>query len=106
RSIGYRTGLGTKREEGVMALVLRDAQGVLVVPGLEEESAASAARGVSVQAWRDGEDPWVAATAALGGGISRLAVEKSHLSLSGWERLEAAGGAVEPVDGGAAVRRR
>src|SRR5215510_15635876 len=104
-SIAYLTGFTTNPHERLMALVLRDAQAVLVVPGLEEESATSAARGVSVQAWHDGEDAWVAATAALGGGISRLAVEKSHLSLSGWERLEAAAGALEAVDVGAEIRR-
>ena len=104
-SIAYLTGFATNPHERLMALVLRDAQGVLVVPGLEEESATEAARGVSVMAWRDGEDPWVVATSALGGGISRLAVEKSHLSLSGWERLKAAAGVLEAVDAGSEIRR-
>lgn len=104
-SIAYLTGFATNPHERLMALVLRDAQGVLVVPGLEEESATEAARGVSVIAWRDGEDPWVVATTALGGRVTRLAVEKGHLSLSGWERLQAATGVLEAVDAGAEIRR-
>src|SRR5215831_11119572 len=104
-SIAYLTGFSTNPHERLMALVIRDAQAVLIVPGLEEESATAAARGVSVKPWRDGEDPWAVAASVLGGGISRLAVEKGHLSLSGWDRLQAVTGAVEAVDVGAEVRR-
>ena len=104
-SIAYLTGFATNPHERLMALVLREAEAVLVVPGLEEESATAAARGVSVKPWRDGEDPWAVAASVLGGGISRLAVEKGHLSLSGWDRLQAVTGAVEAVDVGAEVRR-
>src|SRR5215831_16542594 len=104
-SIAYLTGFSTNPHERLMALVLRDANAVLVVPGLEEESATRAARGVSVRAWRDGEDPWVAAASALGDGVSRLAVEKGHLSLSGWDRLQAVTGVLEALDVGTEIRR-
>src|SRR5215831_2123052 len=104
-SIAYLTGFSTNPHERLMALVIRDAQAVLIVPGLEEESATAAARGVSVKAWRDGEDPWAVVASVLGGGVSRLAVEKGHLSLSGWDRLQAVTGVLEAVDVGAEIRR-
>src|SRR5262249_31594955 len=86
-SIAYLTGFATNPHERLMALVVRGDGAVLVVPGLEEESAAERARGVSVRAWRDGDDPWAAVAEALGNGAGRLAVEKGHLSLARWERL-------------------
>lgn len=104
-SIAYLTGFSTNPHERLMALVIRDAWGVLVVPGLEEDSATAAAHGVSVKAWRDGEDPWAVVASVLGGGVSRLAVEKGHLSLSGWDRLQALTGVLEAVDVGAEIRR-
>lgn len=104
-SIAYLTGFATDPHERLMALVLADAQAVLVVPGLEEESATATARSVSVRAWRDGEDPWAVVTAALGARLARLAVEKSHLNLAAWERLQAAAGTLEAVDAGAEIRR-
>src|SRR5262249_58022139 len=85
-SIAYLTGFATNPHERLMALVLRDGDAVLVVPGLEEESASAAVRGVTVRAWRDGEDPWALVAEALdGGGAGRVAVEKGHLSLERWE---------------------
>ncbi|HXM59006.1 MAG TPA: Xaa-Pro peptidase family protein [Candidatus Dormibacteraeota bacterium] len=105
-SIAYLTGFATNPHERLMALVLRDGDAVLVVPGLEEESAAAAARGVSVRAWRDGDDPWALVAAALGDGSpGRLAVEKGHLSLERWERLRGLAGGAEPIDAGAELRR-
>ena len=104
-SIAYLTGFSTNPHERLMALVIRDAHAVLVVPGLEEESATAAARGVSVRAWRDGEDPWEVVAAALGSETLLLGVEKGHLTLSKWERLQAMAGAVKALDVGAEVRR-
>jgi Xaa-Pro dipeptidase len=104
-SIAYLTGFAANPHERLMALVLRDSAAVLVVPGLEEESAAASARGVAVQAWRDGEDPWAPVGAALGAAVGRLAVEKGSLSLAGWERLRALAGGPAPVDAGAELRR-
>jgi Xaa-Pro dipeptidase len=103
-SIAYLTGFIADPHERLMALAVRGAGAVLVVPGLEEESAGAAARGVDVRAWRDGQDPWAMVASALGP-ASRLAVEKGHLSLAGWERLRAATGAADPIDAGAEVRR-
>jgi Xaa-Pro dipeptidase len=105
-SIAYLTGFATNPHERLMALVVRDGHAVLVVPGLEEESASAAASGVAVRAWRDGEDPWALVAAALDGAAGRLAIEKGHLSLERWERLRDLAGGAEPVDAGAEVRRQ
>ena len=104
-SIAYLTGFATNPHERLMALVLRDDRAVLVVPGLEEESAAAVARGASIRAWRDGDDPWAAVGDALAGPNGRLAVEKGHLSLARWERLRELAGGAEPVDAGAELDR-
>ncbi|HEY4027894.1 MAG TPA: Xaa-Pro peptidase family protein [Candidatus Dormibacteraeota bacterium] len=104
-SIAYLTGFATNPHERLMALIVREADAVLVVPGLEEASATAAARGVSVRAWRDGEDPWAPVAAALGCISGRVAVEKDHLSLAGWEQLRVLAGAPQPVDAGVELRR-
>ena len=104
-SIAYLTGFSTNPHERLMALVIRDALAVLVVPGLEEDSATAAASGVSVRAWRDGEDPWELIGSALGTETLLLGVEKGHLTLSRWERLQAMAGAVEALDVGVEIRR-
>nr|MDQ6922178.1 aminopeptidase P family N-terminal domain-containing protein [Candidatus Dormibacteraeota bacterium] len=57
-SVAYLTGFSTEPHERLLALLLSRSRSVLVVPGLEEESASAAARGVTVRAWRDGTDPW------------------------------------------------
>jgi Xaa-Pro dipeptidase len=101
-SIGYLSGFSSEPHERLLALVVREGAAVLIVPGLEQESAAGAARGVEVRAWLDGSDPWREVSAALDGTVKsagRLAVEKSHLPLAAWERLLAiAGGDSEPLD--------
>jgi Xaa-Pro aminopeptidase len=106
-SIAYLTGFATNPHERLMALVLAGDGATLIVPGLEEESAKAAARGVAVRAWRDGEDPWAAVAAALDGGrLDRIAVETGHITLDRWERLRSVTGEdVEPVDAGAELRR-
>ncbi len=104
-SIAYLTGFATNPHERLMALVLRDDRAVLVVPGLEEEGAAAVARGASVRAWRDGEDPWAAVAGALAGSDGRLAVEKAHLSLARWERLREVARGADPVDAGVELGR-
>src|SRR5256885_16439249 len=79
-SIAYLTGFASNPHERLMALVLGRTGAVLVVPGLEEESATAAASGVTVRAWRDGEDPWAQVAAALAGGpVPRRAVEAGPL---------------------------
>src|SRR5215472_14987210 len=104
-SIAYLTGFASNPHERLMALVLRDGGAVLVVPSLEEASAAAAASGVSISAWRDGDDPWAPVAAAMGGAGGRLAVETDHLSLARWERLREIAPGAEPVDAGGEVRR-
>jgi Xaa-Pro dipeptidase len=106
-SIAYLTGFHAEPHERLMALVVADLEAVLVVPGLEEESARSAARGVTVRAWRDGSDPWREVAAALEGISGRLAVEKANLRLAAWERLQAVTGARVPrgpLDVGGPIR--
>lgn len=104
-SIAYLSGFRAEPHERLMALVIRDEEAALVVPGLEEESAVAASR-VPVRAWRDGEDPWVPVLAALGANPARLAVEKSHLTLGAWERLRSlVAAAGEPLDLSPQLRR-
>jgi len=103
-SIAYLTGFRAEPHERLMALVARPDRAVLVVPWLEEEAACGAARGVEVRAWRDGEDPWRVVHGTLGR-PRRLGVEKTHLTLSAWERLREVAGEGEPVDVGAEIRR-
>jgi Xaa-Pro dipeptidase len=104
-SIAYLTGFASNPHERLMALVVRDHGAVLVVPSLEEASAAAAASGVSISAWRDGDDPWAPVAAAMRGAGGTLAVETDHLSLARWERLREIAPGAEAVDAGAEVRR-
>src|SRR5256885_4635304 len=67
-SIAYLTGFGANPHERLMALVVHDGEAVLVVPGLEEESASASARGVAVRGGGGGEDPGGAGAGAPGGG--------------------------------------
>jgi Xaa-Pro dipeptidase len=107
-SIGYLSGFSSEPHERLLALVVREGAAVLIVPGLEQESAAGAARGVEVRAWQDGSDPWREVSAALDGTVKaagRLAVEKSHLPLAAWERLQAIAGAdATPLDVAPTIR--
>src|SRR5436190_16978287 len=103
-SIAYLTGFRTDPHERLLALVLRGGERVLVVPGLEAENAAAGARGIPARAWRDGEDPWRVVGGILGA-PRRLAVEKGHLTLAAWERLQEVAGAPVAVDAGAELRR-
>ncbi|HZV51231.1 MAG TPA: Xaa-Pro peptidase family protein [Candidatus Dormibacteraeota bacterium] len=103
-SVAYLTGFRAEPHERLMALVVRPDRALLVVPWLEEEAACAAARGVEVRAWRDGEDPWAVVGAALGR-PRRLGVEKAHLTISAWERLQESVQEGEPVDVGAEIRR-
>jgi Xaa-Pro dipeptidase len=102
-SIAYLTGFAANPHERLLALVMGPGGPVLVVPGLEEERAVEAS-GVAVRAWRDGEDPWAVVAGVLGS-VSRLAVEKRHLTLAGWERLREVTGEPEAMDAGPELRR-
>jgi Xaa-Pro dipeptidase len=105
-SIAYLTGFLTDPHERLMALVVRQQGAVLVVPGLEQESASQAARGVTVEGWRDGEDPWRLVGGALGALSGRLAVEKGHLTLRAWDRLQGeVRGELQSLDVAAEIRR-
>lgn len=102
-SIAYLTGFRTNPHERLMGLAVRPDGAVLVVPGLEQESAQRQAVGVEVAGWRDGTDPLVVVAAALGG-VRRLAVETSHLTLAAADGLRSAAGTPELVDAGRHLR--
>jgi len=99
-SIAYLTGFRTDPHERLMALGVTAESARLIVPGLERESAESAAREVEVLSWRDGEDPFQLVAEAIGR-PRLLAVEKRHLTLAVAEQL----GAPQLVDAGEALRR-
>ncbi len=99
-SIAYLTGFYTNPHERLMGLGVTDGRALLIVPGLERESAQAAAREVEVLSWRDGEDPYQLVREAIGR-PQRLAVEKGHLTVAAAERL----GAEMLVDAGEALRR-
>jgi Xaa-Pro aminopeptidase len=103
-SIAYLTGFWTEPHERLMGLALTPAGAVLVVPGLEVESASRAVGEVEVVGWRDGEDPYAAAGRALGDAARTVAVEKSHLTLAVAENLRTAVGIVEFADLGPTIR--
>lgn len=103
-SIAYLTGFRTDPGERLMALVVTPDRAVLVVPGLEKESAEAAARGVSVASWRDGEDPYALVLEA-GAGVRRLGVEKASLSLAAAETVRERLGTTEMADVGPLIRR-
>jgi Xaa-Pro dipeptidase len=108
-SIAYLTGFHAEPHERLMALAIRDERAALIVPGLELESARAVASGVEVRGWRDGEDPYEFVSTALGSAAARLAVEKDHLTLAGFERLSshlAAGVVVDATAPLRALRRR
>jgi Xaa-Pro dipeptidase len=107
-SIAYLTGFATNPHERLLALVLGGEEAFLVVPGLEEDSArAVVSATVSVVPWRDGDDPWGSVAEALRGAgrIGCVAVERDHLSLGRWERLEPLVPEAQALDAGAELRR-
>ncbi|TMF86532.1 MAG: aminopeptidase P family protein [Chloroflexi bacterium] len=99
-SIAYLTGFYTDPHERLMGLGITEGRALLIVPGLERESAEAGARGVEVLSWRDGEDPYELVREAIGR-PQQLAVEKGHLTVAVAERL----GAGRLVDAGEALRR-
>lgn len=102
-SVAYLTGFRTDPHERLMGLAIGAGGPVLVVPGLEQESAERQTHGVEVVGWRDGADPFAAAAGAIGN-ARRLAVEKHHLTLAVADRLQAAAGVTQLLDAGPLVR--
>lgn len=102
-SIAYLTGFRTDPAERLMGLAVGAGGPVLVVPGLEQESAERHTHGVEVVGWRDGTDAFAVAAGALGAS-RRLAVEKHHLTLAVAERLQGAAAARDLLDAGPMVR--
>jgi Xaa-Pro dipeptidase len=108
-SIAYLTGFYANPHERLLALAVAPVRAVLLVPDLERENAEGRARGVEIVSWQDGQDPFrVLQSALFKGGTSPLsavlgaasarpapldpgllAVEKEHLTIARWERLDA-----------------
>jgi Xaa-Pro dipeptidase len=103
-SIAYLTGFHAEPFERLMALVVRPDRATLIVPALEQESAARHADLVAVVAWRDGEDAYALVRAALEGCLE-VGVEKDHMSLLAAEMLIARTAAREMVDVSPEIRR-
>jgi Xaa-Pro aminopeptidase len=99
-SIAYLTGFRANPHERLLALVVGQDASVLLVPDLEEEHARTHAQEVELIAWQDGDDPFRILRAAIGD-PRLLAVEKEHLTLARWERLDAG----EITDCSEALRR-
>ena len=104
-SIAYLTGFFANPHERVMALVVRPRDATLIVPALESENAARHATGVTVLAWRDGEDPYALVQDVLGTS-AEIGVEKQHISLKAAELVTSRTGAAELIDVGGEIRRR
>lgn len=103
-SIAYLTGFRCNPHERLLALVVRRDRSVLVVPGMEEENARGHASGVEFAVWRDGEDPWALVQEAAGRAAA-LGVEKDHLTLAFFEKLQQRLAVEEAVDAGQELRR-
>jgi Xaa-Pro dipeptidase len=88
-SIAYLTGFYANPHERLLALAVRPEGAVLMVPDLERENAEGRVNGVEILPWQDGQDPFRLLRAALGD-APLLAVEKEHLTIARWERLDAA----------------
>ena len=86
-SIAYLTDFYANPHERLLALAIRSDSAVLVVPDLERENAEGRATGVAILSWQDGQDPFRILRAALGD-PALLAVEKEHLTIARWERLD------------------
>jgi Xaa-Pro dipeptidase len=89
-SIASLTGFRAEPHERLMALAIGPRGAQLIVPGIEVEAARAAAAGVEIRGWQDGQDPYALVEAALGDAPARLALEKDHLTLAGYERVAAA----------------
>jgi Xaa-Pro dipeptidase len=99
-SIAYLTSFRTDPHERLMGLGVTGGRALLIVPGLERESAEAAVRDVEVLSWRDGEDPFRLVAEAIGS-PRLLAVEKRHLTVAVAEKL----GAQRLLDAGDVLRR-
>jgi Xaa-Pro dipeptidase len=86
-SIAYLTGFYANPHERLLALAVSADGAILVVPDLERENAEGRSNGVEIRSWQDGEDAFRLLRAALGDPVL-LAVEKEHLTIARWERLD------------------
>ncbi|MGH7866953.1 MAG: M24 family metallopeptidase, partial [Candidatus Dormibacteraceae bacterium] len=86
-SIAYLTGFRSNPFERLMALVVSSDRAALLLPAIEEESARAQAPEIELKGWSDGDDPWEELARLTGHRLTGLAVEKDHLTLSGYEKL-------------------
>jgi Xaa-Pro dipeptidase len=101
-NIAYLTGFRTDPGERTMALVVSDSRALLLVPAMEAEAAHGQSAGVEVVGWQDGQDPY-RATETLLAGVSRVAVEKGHLTLARAELLQGRFGIGQLLDAGETI---
>jgi Xaa-Pro dipeptidase len=89
-NIRYLAGVAITPFERLAALVVpRDADGFLVVPALEAESAGENPGDMSVQAWRDEEGPFEVLRGALTqAGVGGVALEKDAVNVTVFEALQ------------------
>ncbi|WP_409347011.1 M24 family metallopeptidase [Paenibacillus sp. MBLB4367] len=99
KHIYYLTGLATDPHERFLGLVLsRTAEPLLIVPALDEE-AARAADGVRhIVTHTDTQDPHSILKKQLPSTVSRLGLEKSHLTVNRYEAIAEAVGAAAYID--------
>ncbi len=103
-SIAYLTGFEANPHERLMALAVHPDRATLIVPALERDNAIRNADGISVAAWRDGEDAYELVRQALGD-CARLGIEKEHLTVQAAEALSERVAARELVDVAPEIRR-
>jgi Xaa-Pro dipeptidase len=87
-SIAYLTGFRATPHERLFALTVHPDSALLLVPDLEAENARAHAPSVELISWQDGDDPFRMLRAAIGD-PRLLAVEKEHLTIARWERMDA-----------------
>ena len=102
-TVAHLTGLRVDPFERLMAVAVTRTEATLVLPAIEQDKAAAAARGVRLAPWADGQDPYALVTAALSG-AGTIAVEKRHISLEAAETLLARTGLSRLDDAGPWMR--
>ncbi|RFB38738.1 M24 family metallopeptidase [Brevibacillus sp. VP] len=84
----YLTGFFTDPHERFMGLVIpADGEPVLIVPGLDRNAAEAASSVQKIMTHTDTDNPYQILKQALPQNIKRLAVEKSHLTVSIYEAM-------------------
>lgn len=100
KHVYYLTGFFTEPHERFMGLII-PAQGEpsLIVPALDREAAAEAASGVKqILTHTDTDNPYDVLKQALPAGLTRLGIEKSHMTVERFEAMSAVVAAARYAD--------